>query len=254
MKTSPTETNQTPSDTTPDRPRAWIVGASSGVGEATCHRLAERGYDLVISARRQARLEELAAQLEPLGTSTEIVPLDATDENSIHSATKSALDSSRKLDAFVYASGTNIKNRHWKNLSDAESREIYNVNALAPMTILTPVIEQMRGTGGGTVVLVSSISSWKIVPHAGVAYASSKAALSAIAQSINSEEAASGIRACNLCPGEIDSEFMQHRPEQPSEARRRTMLTSDDVARAVDFVVTSPSHVTVNELVISPCR
>lgn len=236
------------------RPRAWIIGASSGVGAATCHRLAKSGYDLVLSARRRDRLEDLASTLRPTGAQIEVVPMDATDPRSVASAVNSTLQPGRPIDAFVYASGSNVKNRHWENLSDEDSRDVYAVNVLSAMTTLGPVIERMRASGGGSIVLVTSISSWKIVPHAGVAYASSKAALSAIAQSINSEEARHGLRACNLCPGEIDTEFMQHRQEQPTDDRRATMLAPDDVARAVEFVVTSPPHVTVNELVISPCR
>lgn len=236
------------------RPRAWVIGASSGVGSATCRRIAASGFDLVISSRRRDRLESLASELEESGASVEVVPLDASDRASVEAATSSVLRAGRRLDAFVYASGSNARRRHWRDLSDDDSREMYEVNVLAAMSALTPVIETMRAAGGGTIVLVSSMSSWKIVPHAGVAYASSKAALSAIAQSINSEESASGLRACNLCPGEIDTEFMQHRPEQPSEDRRATMLSPDDVARAVEFVVTSPPNVTIDELVISPCR
>lgn len=180
--------------------------------------------------------------------------MDASDRSSVNFATHSVAVAERRLDAFIYATGSNVKNRHWKDISDDESRDVYEINVLAAMTMLDPVIHGMRTSGGGAIVLVSSMSSWKIVPHAGVAYASSKAALTAIAHSINSEEASAGLRACNLCPGEINTEFMQHRPEQPSDERRATMLTPDDVARAIEFVVTSPPHVTVNELVISPCR
>lgn len=236
------------------RPRAWIVGASSGVGAATARRLAKSGYDLVISARRRPRLDALKDELEALGVSVEAIPLDASDRSSVNAAIHSDAVSTRHLDAFVYATGANVKKRHWNGISDNESRDVYETNVLAAMTMLDPVIEGMRTSGGGAIVLVSSMSSWKIVPHAGVAYASSKAALTAIAHSINSEEAGAGLRACNLCPGEIDSEFMQHRPQPPSDERRATMLTPDDVARAIEFVVTSPPHVTVNEMVISPCR
>lgn len=237
-----------------DRPRAWILGASSGVGAATCHRLAQSGFDLVISSRRRSRLEDLAVELRPSGSTVDVIDFDAADREATLAAAKAATESGKRLDAFVYSSGMNVQNRFWNDLVDDESRDMYSVNVLAAMTALGPVIEHMRDAGGGSIVLVSSISSWKNVPHAGVAYASSKAALSALAQSINTEEAAAGLRACNLCPGEIDSEFLRHRPEQPTDERRRTMLSPDDVAKAVHFVVTSPAHVTLNELVISPCR
>lgn len=246
-------TSRTQAPTT-DRPRAWVLGASSGVGAATCRLLAEGGFDLVISSRRRELLDDLAAELTPLGSAVEVIDFDATDRESTLAAARNVTNADNRLDAFIYSSGMNVRERFWSDLSDEDSRDMYAVNVLAAMTALGPVIERMRDAGGGSIVLVSSISSWKNVPHAGVAYSSSKAALSALAQSINTEEAAAGLRACNLCPGEIDSEFLRHRPEQPSDERRKTMLSPEDVARAVHFVVTSPAHVTLNELVISPCR
>jgi NADP-dependent 3-hydroxy acid dehydrogenase YdfG len=85
-----------------------------------------------------------------------------------------------------------------------------------------------------------------------VAYSASKTALASLCQSLNAQEAASGVRACHLCPGDVDTDFLAQRPEVPGAEARTAMLTAQDVARAVQFVLDSPAHVRVDELVISP--
>jgi NADP-dependent 3-hydroxy acid dehydrogenase YdfG len=101
-------------------------------------------------------------------------------------------------------------------------------------------------------VVVSSYSAWRFTPYAGVAYSASKSALAALCQTINAQEAGNGVRACHLCPGDVDTDFLQLRPVVPGAAAREVMLTADDVGRAVRFVLDSPPHVRIDELVISP--
>ena len=100
--------------------------------------------------------------------------------------------------------------------------------------------------------MVSSYAAWRFSPHSGVAYAASKTALMSLCATLNEQEATSGVRACHLCPGDVDSDFLALRPNVPDEDARAEMLTPEDVARAVLFVLQSPPHVRIDELVISP--
>jgi NADP-dependent 3-hydroxy acid dehydrogenase YdfG len=120
------------------------------------------------------------------------------------------------------------------------------------VSLIDVVLPGMRARGGGQIVVVSSYSAWRFVPYAGVAYTASKSALAAICGSLNAQEAASGIRACHLCPGDVDTDLLEQRPQVPGAEARRKMLTPNDVARAVLFVLDSPPHVRIDELVISP--
>src|SRR5699024_5477675 len=63
-----------------------------------------------------------------------------------------------------------------------------------------------------------------------------------------------GIRACHLCPGDVDSDFLDQRPAVPDAAARAAMLTAEDVGRAVTVVLDRPPHVVIDELVISPAK
>jgi NADP-dependent 3-hydroxy acid dehydrogenase YdfG len=110
----------------------------------------------------------------------------------------------------------------------------------------------MRAAGDGVIVLVSSYAGWAHSPNAGVAYAASKTALSVVSSSLNAQEGAAGIRSCHLCPGDTATDFLRLRPRVPDLDQQRTMLTAEDVARSVQFVLDSPPHVTIDELVITP--
>jgi NADP-dependent 3-hydroxy acid dehydrogenase YdfG len=81
---------------------------------------------------------------------------------------------------------------------------------------------------------------------------SSKAALGMVVASLNDQENGNGVKACHLCPGDVDTDFLALRPQVPDEGQRSEMLSPDDVARAVSFVLQSPRHVRIDELVITP--
>ena len=91
-------------------------------------------------------------------------------------------------------------------------------------------------------------------PDAGAAYSASKTALGPLVATLNAQENRHGIRACHLCPGDVDSDFLDRRPTVPGAGERAVMLSPEDVGRAVAFVLTSPPHVVIDELVISPAK
>jgi NADP-dependent 3-hydroxy acid dehydrogenase YdfG len=152
----------------------------------------------------------------------------------------------------VLAAGVNTPQRLWRNQSMAGFEDIVATNLTSAVSVIDVVLPGMRASGGGQIVVVSSFSAWRFVPYAGVAYSASKTALAAICESLNAQEAASGIRACHLCPGDVDTDILEQRPQVPDAEARKLMLTPDDVARAVLFVLDSPPHVRIDELVITP--
>jgi NADP-dependent 3-hydroxy acid dehydrogenase YdfG len=102
------------------------------------------------------------------------------------------------------------------------------------------------------VVVVSSYAGWSFQPGAGVAYSASKTALGSVVRGLNQQEAAHGVRATHLCPGDVATDFLDQRPQVPDAAARAVMLTPEDIGRTIGFVLDAPAHVRVDELVISP--
>ena len=152
----------------------------------------------------------------------------------------------------VLAAGLNVPARYWRDQAIDDFAAVVATNLTGVAAMVDAALPDLREVGGGQVVVISSYSAWRFSPHSGVAYAASKTALRALCQSLNQQEAPHGIRACHLCPGDVDSDFLELRPQVPDEQARAAMLTPDDVARAVMFVLESPPHVRVDELVISP--
>jgi NADP-dependent 3-hydroxy acid dehydrogenase YdfG len=110
----------------------------------------------------------------------------------------------------------------------------------------------MRKQKNGHIIIISSWAGWVYSPGGGAAYSGSKTALGSITATINDQEGRNGIRACNICPGEVDTEIIKTRPKQPSSQDREKMLKADDIGRVIGFVVSTPSGVCLNEIVISP--
>ncbi|MDQ0744460.1 NADP-dependent 3-hydroxy acid dehydrogenase YdfG [Clavibacter sp. B3I6] len=225
----------------------WVSGAGSGVGRATAVAAARDGWDLVLSGRRMEPLEETQALVDDLGSRAVVAPLDVTDD----AALAAVVAGLRRLDGIVVAAGLNAPRRAWADQDLADFDRIVATNLTGPAHQVAAALPLLR-VSGGTVVLVSSYAAWTHSPGAGVAYSASKTALGTLVRDLNAQEAGAGIRATHLCPGTIDSDFLALRPTVPDAAERAAMLTPDDVARAALFVLASPPHVRIDELVLSP--
>ncbi|MCJ1683426.1 MULTISPECIES: SDR family oxidoreductase [unclassified Rathayibacter] len=238
-------------DTEVARRVAWITGAGSGIGAASAERLAASGWTVALSGRSRERLDAVAERIGSAGGDALVVPLDVSDGEAVPAARDAVLAATGRIDALVLSAGLNSPRRTWGDQRLSELEEIVRTNLLGPVGVIDAALPELRAHAGA-VVLVSSYSAWAFAPIAGVGYSASKKALAEIARTLNAQEAASGIRACHLCPGDVATDFLRHRPQVPDDEARARMLAPDDVARAVEFVLDSPAHVRIDELVISP--
>jgi NADP-dependent 3-hydroxy acid dehydrogenase YdfG len=222
------------------------------MGRAAALAAAARGWRVALSGRGVAALTETADLVSEAGGQSLTLPLDARDPDATAGAYERIRATWDVVTDLVLAAGLNAPNRYWNDqaLSDFESIVATNLTAVA--RVIDTALPGMRARGGGQIVVVSSYSAWRFSPHAGVAYSASKTALAAICQSLNAQEAEHGVRACHLCPGDVDTDFLDLRPQVPDEESRRAMLSPADVAAAVLFVLEVPAHMRVDELVISP--
>ena len=230
----------------------WVTGAGSGMGRAAAVAAAGRGWRVALSGRRSDPLRETARLVDDAGGTSFVLPLDTCDVASISDGRAAIAQRWGAVTDLVLAAGLNVPARYWRDQSIAEFTDVVATNLTGVAAMVDAVLPDLRGGDGGHVVVISSYAAWRFSPHSGVAYAASKTALVALCQMLNEQEAADGVRACHLCPGEVDSDFLDLRPQVPDESARALMLTAEDVARAVMFVLESPPHVRIDELVISP--
>ncbi len=232
-------------------PVLWVTGGGSGMGRASAVSAAAHGWRVAVSGRRSERVEAVAQEVEASGGEVLPLPGDVRRTEDVTEAVSAIERRWGRLDGLVLAAGRNVPRRTWGDQDLEELADVVETNLVSVARVVQAALPQLRRSGG-TVVVVSSYAGWRFSPGAGVAYSASKTALASLCQSLNAQEADSGVRACHLCPGDVDTDFLQQRPEVPGSDARSVMLTPDDVARAVQFVLDSPAHVRLDELVISP--
>lgn len=249
--TTPSEQQAPHSAGSDTRRTVWITGAGSGMGRATALRAARNGWAVALSGRREAQLEQLAAEIRDAGGTALVAPLDVQDRDAVRETARRLVAELGGIDALVLAAGLNAPQRRWEDQDLAEFDAIVSTNLTAVASTIDASLPHLRERGG-QVVVISSYAGWSFQPGAGVAYSASKTALGSLVRTLNQQEAARGVRACHLCPGDVATDFLDQRPSVPDAAARARMLSAEDVARTACFVLDSPAHVRIDELVVSP--
>ncbi|WP_144756679.1 SDR family oxidoreductase [Curtobacterium pusillum] len=229
----------------------WITGGGSGMGAASARAAAADGWTVVVSSRRPEALDEVVGAVRADGGSAWALPLDVSDDDAVRAARDAVLAEHGRLDGLVLAAGLNTPRRRWDDQSVPDFRAIVDTNLTAVVTVVDAALPALRESGG-VVVVVSSYAGWSFQPGAGVAYSASKTALGSVVRTLNQQEAPHGVRATHLCPGDVATDFLAQRPSVPDVAARAVMLQPSDIARTVAFVLGSPAHVRIDELVVSP--
>lgn len=221
------------------------------MGRAAAVAAAAAGWTVCLSGRRNDALQETLDLVHRRGGDGICVPVDVTDGSSVLRAADIVQQHVGRLDALVVAAGLNDPHRRWGDQSMDSFSSIVETNLTGVARTIDAALPGLRERSG-VIVIISSYAGWAFSPGAGVAYGASKTALQTLVRTLNAEEAAAGVRACHLCPGDVATDFLEMRPNVPDEQARAVMLQPDDVARAVQFVLDAPEHVRVDELVISP--
>jgi NADP-dependent 3-hydroxy acid dehydrogenase YdfG len=222
------------------------------MGAAAARQAARTGWRVALSGRRTEVLAEVAEQITEAGGEAIVVPLDVTDADQVIEAHRKIVQTWGRIDGLVLSAGLNNPKRSWADQDLGDFSAIIETNLTAVVRVIDVSLPQLRAAGDGVVVVISSYSGWQFSPGAGVAYSASKTALSPVVISLNKQEAANGIRATHLCPGDVATDFLNMRPVVPDQDAQARMLTADDIGRAVGFVLDSPPYVRIDELVISP--
>ena len=239
------------SNTDPIVKSAVITGAGSGVGRSTAIKLATLGWQVALIGRRQDSLEETAAKIAA-PERTMVCPCDASDPVAVEAVGAEITARFGDIDALVNSAGANVPKRSFAELSVEDYQRIINTNLNATYYFTQAFLDAMRKRGSGTIVNV--VSDAGIFPHlkAGPSYVASKFGARGLTQALNAEERGNGIRACCLLPGDINTEFLKHRPNVPDESARSKMLSADDVAECAVFAILQPEHVLVEEILVRP--
>ena len=222
-----------------DDPVFLITGASSGIGAATARHASRAGYRVVLAARSQDRLEDLAKELG--GEQRALaVRCDVSEWSEQQAMVSRATEAFGRLDVVFANAGfgaargfTESTPEHWKSMV------LTNVYGAA-LTIRATMdaLKQSRGH----LLLTGSVAGRRALP--GSLYSATKFAVCAMGESARQELNGTGVRVTLINPGMVDTPFFDDRPNQA--------LEGDDVAGAVMYAVSRPAHVDVNEILVRP--
>lgn len=189
-----------------------ITGASAGIGDSLARRLAADGARLALSARRADRLESLCSELSASGTEALAVECDVRDEHSVNAAITATIERFGQLDAVIANAGFGI-NDYFMRLSNDDYQRQFDTNVFGVMNTLRAAHPHLCKTRGRAAI-IGSVNSHLSLPRAS-AYAMSKFAVRALAQSLWSEWRRDGISVTLICPGFVKSEI--HRVNNAGE-------------------------------------
>jgi NADP-dependent 3-hydroxy acid dehydrogenase YdfG len=227
-----------------DDPVLLITGASSGIGAATA-RAAAPERRLVLAARRQEELDELAAELG--GEERALaVRCDVTEWDQVESMAAAALERFGRIDA-VFANAGFGATRGFLEESVEHWRSMVLTNVYGLALTVRATLPHLLERGDGHVVVTSSVAGRRVLP--GSLYSATKWAATAIGEALRAElrqmHENHGIRVTVVEPGMTDTPFFDQRPGPAA-------LRDDDIARAVLFALDQPAGVDVNEILVRP--
>lgn len=217
-----------------------ITGASSGIGAETARCAAAAGYRVVLAARRQELVDDLALDL---GGQERAVALacDVTDEASQKAMVAHALSRFGRIDAVFANAGMGGSPGGFSGADPAVWREMILTNVYGVGVTLRHTIPALRESHGH-LLITGSAAGRTTIP--GSMYSATKWAVSAIGYGVREELRGSGVRVTLIEPGVVDTPFFD---EPPSQA-----LEPGDVAAAVLYALSQPAHVDVNEILVRP--
>jgi NADP-dependent 3-hydroxy acid dehydrogenase YdfG len=230
---------------------AVVTGASSGIGEATAQALSREGCNVVLAARREDRLNDLAAEL---GEGALAAPTDVTDPAACAALVARTVERFGSLEILVNNAGLGL----YGSVAEGDPedwRMMFDVNVLGVLYTTRAAVRQMLRQGAGDVVFVSSLAGRRVPRADGTVYAATKHAVNAVAEGLRMDVHEKGIRVINVEPGLVRTEFPESSYPSAEEyyaEKEYSPLEAEDVAAAVVYALNQPPRVSVNEILVRP--
>jgi NADP-dependent 3-hydroxy acid dehydrogenase YdfG len=236
---------------------ALVTGASSGIGAAIAGRLLAEGLNVVGCARRQQQVAAVLAEGDSEGARSLALACDVRDEAAVREAFAAARARFGGVDVLVNNAGLG----HAGPLADGcleDWREMLDVNVLGLCLCTREAVADMRARGvSGQIIHVGSMAGQRVPPGAGF-YAATKHAVRALTEALRIElrEAGDLIRIGEVSPGFVETGFAEHYHKSAAKARETysqfPVLTPDDIAEAVVYMLACPEHVQVHDILLRP--
>lgn len=236
---------------------ALITGATSGIGEAVAHALGKEGFNLIVTGRRLALLSKLAKNIET-SYKVKVIPLsfDIRESSQVEHYLGTLPPQWREIDVLInnagLAVGLNPLNMgvidDWERMIDTNVKGFLYVSKI--------ISNMMIQRGFGQIINIGSIAGKDVYPNGNV-YCASKHAVDALSRGMMMDLHKYNIRVSQVCPGAVETEFSNVRFKGDDEKAASvykgfTPLCAKDVADVIVFIVKSPAHVNISDVIVMP--
>lgn len=235
--------------------KVMVTGATSGIGKATATLYAKRGYDIIITGRREERLQEIKQRLKKkYAVKVKALVFDIRNKQAAKEAYSKLDKDWKKIDILVNNAGLakGLAPIHKGKVDDWEQMIDTNVKGLLYMTrLVTPgMVKRKRGH----VLNVCSTAGHEVYPNGNV-YCATKYAVDALTKSMRVDLHKYGIKVSQVSPGHVEqTEFALVRFDGDAERSKIyeqfTPLRSKDVAEIIYFMTTRPAHVNIQDILV----
>lgn len=228
--------------------RSWAVvtGAGRGIGQKVAVKLAQNGHNLLLLARSKDELESCAEVVREAGGVAEVIVTDLNDDDSLKSAIHQITTNDRQVRVLVNNAGGG-KHASIKKIKIDDWDWMIKVNLRAAMLLTKHLLPDLCASPGGAVINIASMAA-KFPSAKGAMYAATKAGLVAFTHSLFEECRQSGLKVSAILPGYVDTPLI---PEN-RKLDREKMISSEEVAQAVMYILNSGERVCPVEISLRP--
>jgi NAD(P)-dependent dehydrogenase (short-subunit alcohol dehydrogenase family) len=224
-----------------------VTGANSGIGREIALTFAQEGAKVVLAARREAKLEEVAREVRNLGGESLVVPTDVSQEDQVVAMVGEALAEFGRVDVLVNNAGMG----HWGPVVEFKTEEwdeVFAVNVRGTFLCCREVLPGMVEQKGGRIINISSDAG--VIPFAeDSAYCAAKAAVIAFSRCLALEMLPHDVGVYVICPGYVDTPWYDADSPAPDRGK---MLKAGDIAQLALYLASLPPRVLIDQVVIQP--
>lgn len=236
---------------------ALITGATSGIGKACATILAKNNYDLIITGRRNERLQELKLQLEK-ECQTQITTLcfDVRNREETINSLSSLNNNQKKVNLLINNAGLAVGINPIDQGDFEDWDRMIDTNVTGLLNVSKTVIPWLKESENAHIINIGSIAGKEVYPNGNV-YCASKHAVDAISKAMRLDLVRHNIKVTNIAPGLVETEFSNVRFYGYQEKADQVYvgmdpLTPEDIADTIWFCASRPAHVNIADVLILP--
>ncbi|MFN4123782.1 MAG: SDR family NAD(P)-dependent oxidoreductase [Flavobacteriales bacterium] len=233
-----------------------ITGATSGIGEATALRLAEEGNNIIITGRRKDRLDYLSEKIISIGAQALSLHFDVRDKDAVFSTLQTIPEEWSGIDVLINNAGLAAGLAPINSGMIADWERMIDTNLKGLLYVSRFISEKMVERGQGHIINVGSIAGKEVYPNGNV-YVATKHAVDSLTRAMRMDLYDKGIKVSSVSPGMVETEFSIVRFHGDTNKAAQVYqglkpLTALDVADAIAYILNTPSHVNVADILLLP--